>query len=196
LSSRLAHCHQRLARRRCHPPGFDIERHPLLPTTGFLLPFGRRLRQPIYNRRVAWFFQPAVCALGAPTVPHRRSRLHHCRWCFLVLIQSLDLDVISSSMEDVLVIWLLNTPSAPTYKHSKGSNSTNNRERKWHLYRSLYPTHQLSIHPPTPFNFVISLEMLIFWQKIWTLGMQIKEQREYIKFTVVKKTPGSTSTLS
>jgi hypothetical protein len=37
-------------------------------------------------------------------LPAKRPRLRHCRRCFLVIIRSVDLDVTSSSMEDVLVI--------------------------------------------------------------------------------------------
>jgi hypothetical protein len=41
------------------------------------------------------------------------------------------------------------TPSVPQCKHSKGSNSRNNRESKWPIYPSFYTTHQLFTHPPT-----------------------------------------------
>jgi hypothetical protein len=40
-----------------------------------------------------------------------------------------------------------------------------------------YTTHQLFTHHPTPFNFVLYLWMLIFWQKSWTSRMLIYRNR-------------------
>jgi hypothetical protein len=69
--------------------------------------------------------------------------------------------------------WLSTTSSVPRYKHSKHSNSDYNSRWEWHLYPSFYTIYQLSTHPTNPFSFVLSLEILIFWHKFWTLEMLI-----------------------
>jgi hypothetical protein len=61
------------------------------------------------------------------------------------------------------------TPSVPKYKVLESSNSENNSERKWLLYPSFYTRNQLSTYSPTSFSFVLSLQDLIFWHKIWIL---------------------------
>jgi hypothetical protein len=86
---------------------FYLQRRlPLHPSVAGVLLL-QRLVWPAFNRRFARSIHPGVCVLGAPATLRRRLRRlrRHEQSCLLFQIQGFV--VISSSLEDLFVNWLL-----------------------------------------------------------------------------------------